>query len=228
MALQRALYMLIPTGSWRRPQYLAQKDGRVFPAVFDHSSCRLSEEVPTCCESFAAFNEIFTHIRTESDLVFVQDATAGRGSYMLTATTKIEEIFTTISKSTKIHDSDDLRLGVISYQQHQDRKTSGFDFTSSVTEIRNNLDSLVSPIDGPIVSDALRRALDMPWRNEAHKMIVIIVDGLPDGIEEPIGFPWGSPDGDLWLIRMIGLFIYSSPFTRIRLGGYTELGGASK
>lgn len=140
----------------------------------DYNSCWLEQD-QTYCKRLGIFKETFTDIRTGSDLVFVQDSTAGHGSYLLMVAAKIEEIFSVIKK----HNSDNLCIRIISYIQHQDCETFGFDFILKFAEI---------------------------WIYWLHQ---IISDSLPNSIDEPTSFPWHSPNGDLWFFRMSGQCSYA-------------------
>lgn len=78
--------------------------------------------------------------------------------------------------------------------------TKVFNFTSDVTEIKGALKSLYASGggDGPeAVTAALADTLNLPWRQQATKMCVLIADCPPHGIQEyGDGFPEGSPCGN--------------------------------
>jgi hypothetical protein len=75
--------------------------------------------------------------------------------------------------------------------------------------MRVNLQTLVADGggDGPeAVTAALAEALNMDWRVDAIRMVVLIADAPPHGIgEDRDGFPEGSPDGKLSPIYFAGL-----------------------
>ena len=126
-----------------------------------------------------------------SDLVFIQDCTGSQGSYIASATKNIEEICNHIYESGKLQAREDLRIGLIAYRDHppQDHTyvTKNFGFSSDVSEVHKNLSSLYASGggDGPeAVTAALAEALQMQWRPNASKMIVLIADAPPHGIGE--------------------------------------------
>ena len=135
--------------------------------------------------------------------MFIQDATGSQGSYITSATKNIEEICATISSSAKLLHPSDLRVGLVAYRDHppQDHTfvTRNFGFTSDISQVHENLKTLYASGggDGPeAVTAALGEALNMEWRPNASKMIVLIADAPPHGIGEyGDGFDEGSPDG---------------------------------
>lgn len=137
------------------------------------------------------------------DLVFVQDATGSQGAYISSATKNIEEIAATIFESGKLQYPQDLRVGLIAFRDHppQDHTyiTKNFGFSSDIGKVHEHLRSLFASGggDGPeAVTAALGEALNMEWRPEASKMVVLIADAPPHGIGEyGDGFDSGSPDG---------------------------------
>ncbi|EMD39552.1 hypothetical protein CERSUDRAFT_111869 [Gelatoporia subvermispora B] len=138
------------------------------------------------------------------DLVFVQDCTGSQGSYISSATRNIEEICNHIYESGKLQAREDLRIGLVAYRDHppQDHTyvTKNFGFSSDISEVHKNLSSLYASGggDGPeAVTAALAEALNMDWRPNASKMVVLIADAPPHGIGEyGDGFDEGSPDGN--------------------------------
>jgi hypothetical protein len=119
----------------------------------------------------------------------VQDCTGSQGSYISSATKNIEEICATIFHSSKLSRPDDLRVGLIAFRDHppQDHTyvTRKFAFTSDITQVHDNLKTLYASGggDGPeAVTAGLYEALNMEWRPDASKMIVLIADAPPHGI----------------------------------------------
>ncbi|CCL99262.1 uncharacterized protein FIBRA_01277 [Fibroporia radiculosa] len=147
------------------------------------------------------------------DLVFVQDCTGSQGSYITSATRNIEEICNHIYESGKLQAREDLRIGLVAYRDHppQDHTyiTKNFGFSSDISQVHRDLSSLYASGggDGPeAVTAALAEALNMEWRPNASKMVVLIADAPPHGIGEyGDGFDDGSPDGHdpLQLARMM-------------------------
>lgn len=138
------------------------------------------------------------------DLVFVQDCTGSQGSYITSATKNIQAISQHIFESGKLQAQEDLRIGLVAYRDHppQDHTyvTKNFGFSSDIYQVEKNLGTLYASGggDGPeAVTAALAEALNMDWRPEASKMVVLIADAPPHGIGEyGDGFDDGSPDGN--------------------------------
>ncbi|THG94031.1 hypothetical protein EW026_g7355 [Hermanssonia centrifuga] len=138
------------------------------------------------------------------DLVFVQDCTGSQGSYITSATKNIQAICQHIFESGKLQAQEDLRIGLVAYRDHppQDHTyvTKNFGFSSDINKVENDLSTLYASGggDGPeAVTAALAEALNMGWRPEASKMVVLIADAPPHGIGEyGDGFDDGSPDGN--------------------------------
>lgn len=138
------------------------------------------------------------------DLVFIQDCTGSQGSYISSATKNIEKICATIFESGKLSAPEDLRIGLIAFRDHppQDHTyvTKNFGFSSDISRVQNNLSTLYASGggDGPeAVTAAMAEVLNMDWRPNASKMVVLIADAPPHGIGEyGDGFDDGSPDGN--------------------------------
>ncbi|KIY71676.1 hypothetical protein CYLTODRAFT_418578 [Cylindrobasidium torrendii FP15055 ss-10] len=137
------------------------------------------------------------------DLVFVQDCTGSQGSYITSATKNIREICAHIYESGRLQEQGDLRVGLVAFRDHppQDHTyvTRNFGFTSDVGKVHEQLSGLYASGggDGPeAVTAALVDALNMDWRQDAARMVVLIADAPPHGIGEfGDGFDEGSPDG---------------------------------
>lgn len=142
--------------------------------------------------------------RKQLDLVFVQDCTGSQGSYISSATKNIEQICAHIFESGKLQAQEDLRIGLVAYRDHppQDHTyvTKNFGFSSDISKVHKDLSSLYASGggDGPeAVTAALAEALNMDWRENASKMVVLIADAPPHGVGEyGDGFDEGSPDGN--------------------------------
>ncbi|KAI0076315.1 hypothetical protein K474DRAFT_1663145 [Panus rudis PR-1116 ss-1] len=138
------------------------------------------------------------------DLVFVQDCTGSQGSYITAATQNIRTICQHIFESGKLQAPEDLRVGLVAYRDHppQDHTfvTKNLGFTSDIAQVAHELGNLYASGggDGPeAVTAALAEALNMEWRPDASKMVVLIADAPPHGIGEyGDGFDDGSPDGN--------------------------------
>jgi len=126
-----------------------------------------------------------------SDLVFVQDCTGSQGSYISSATKNIENICGHIFESGKLQVREDLRIGLVAFRDHppQDHTyiVKNFGFSSDISKVQKDLSSLYASGggDGPeAVTAALVEALNMDWRENASKMVVLIADAPPHGIGE--------------------------------------------
>lgn len=125
------------------------------------------------------------------DLVFVQDCTGSQGSYISSATRNIQDICANIFESGKLQSPEDLRVGLVAFRDHppQDHTyvTKNFGFSSDISNVQRDLSGLYASGggDGPeAVTAALAEALNMDWRANASKMIVLIADAPPHGIGE--------------------------------------------
>lgn len=123
--------------------------------------------------------------------MFVQDCTGSQGSYIASATKNIQAICQHIFESGKLQAHEDLRIGLVAYRDHppQDHTyvTKNFGFTSDINKVERDLGTLYASGggDGPeAVTAALAEALNMEWRQEASKMVVLIADAPPHGIGE--------------------------------------------
>jgi hypothetical protein len=88
----------------------------------------------------------------------------------------------------KLASSDDLRIGLIAFRDHppQDHTyiTKNFGFSSDISRVQNNLSSLYASGggDGPeAVTAALAETINLDWRPNASKMVVLIADAPPHG-----------------------------------------------
>ncbi|KAK2465262.1 hypothetical protein APHAL10511_002616 [Amanita phalloides] len=149
------------------------------------------------------FSPAFHGPRKMLDLVFVQDCTGSQGSYITSATKNIEQICSTIFESGRLQHPEDLRVGLVAFRDHppQDHTyvVKNFGFSSDTSKVHKDLSTLYASGggDGPeAVTAALAEAINMEWRIDASKMVVLIADAPPHGIGEyGDGFDDGSPDG---------------------------------
>jgi len=133
------------------------------------------------------------------DLVFISDCTASMGSYIDSAKQSIQDIVRQIVASEKVN----VRFGLVEYRDHPPEDSSFVtrtsDFTSSVGKMKKRVDQMSAQGggDGPeAVTDGLHKALHLNWRKEAVKIVVIIADAPPHGLEPTgDGFKNGCPCG---------------------------------
>lgn len=82
-----------------------------------------------------------------------------------------------------------------------------YGFTNDVSVIQGHLTKLraMGGGDGPEAqAAAMGKALSMPWREDAMKVVVLITDAPPHGIGERSDyFPQGSPDGSYILYFVV-------------------------
>jgi hypothetical protein len=123
--------------------------------------------------------------------VFIQDCTGSQGSYISSATKNIKDICAHIFESGKLQTPEDLRVGLIAFRDHppQDHTfiTKNFGFSSDISKVHQYLTTLYASGggDGPeAVTAALAETLNMDWRVQASKMVVLIADAPPHGIGE--------------------------------------------
>jgi hypothetical protein len=121
------------------------------------------------------------------------------GSYIKSAQDNIKSIVEGIIQSEKA----DVRFALIKYRDHppQDNTfvTELMPFTKSNQTMRGYVDTMraAGGGDGPeAVADAMHQALNLEYREGAAKVVVIIADAPPHGLEPTgDGFPNGSPNG---------------------------------
>lgn len=160
----------------------------------------------------------------ELDLVFICDATGSMGSYLSAAQQNINSvwlllflflffIFLIIFFGKKIvaeiagEGRCDVRFALVQYRDHPPEDSTfvvqASAFTASVAEMKAYVDVMFASGggDGPeAVADGLRAAHDMAWREGATKVVCLIADAPPHGLEPAAefasdGFPDGCPCG---------------------------------
>ncbi len=136
------------------------------------------------------------------DLVFIVDNTGSMGPYIEVTKQKILEIIRTIKKEELCHR---LRVGLVSYRDHPPQETSyvtqKFELTPETHMIEENVRQMRASGggDGPeAVSTALNVANRMEFLNDAAKVMVLIGDAPPHGVEPNDSWPDGTPDGMKW------------------------------
>ncbi|PPQ74668.1 hypothetical protein CVT24_003825 [Panaeolus cyanescens] len=130
--------------------------------------------------------------RKPLDIVFLQDTTGSQGPYIKAARQAIRDICDKISASAQFpKDSELLRFGLIAFRDHppQDPSyvTKDFGFTSSIETMQKSLTSLIASGggDGPEAQTAaLAAALNLDWKDDAIKVVILITDSPPHGLGE--------------------------------------------
>jgi Mg-chelatase subunit ChlD len=136
------------------------------------------------------------------DLVFVVDNTGSMGPYIDVAKNKILEIIHTIKKEELCHS---LRVGLVPYRDHPPEErtyiTKKFHLTDDSAAIERNVRSMSAHGggDGPeAVDDGLKDAINLEWNGEAAKVLVLVGDAPPHGVEPGDRWPDGPPSGVRW------------------------------
>lgn len=136
------------------------------------------------------------------DLVFVVDNTGSMGPYIEVTKRKILEIIRTIKKEELCHR---LRVGLVSYRDHPPEDTTfitrKYELTQDTSKIEQNVKEMSADGggDGPeAVSDALNTANRMEFLLDAAKIVVLIADAPPHGVEPGDRWPDGPPSGIKW------------------------------
>lgn len=138
-------------------------------------------------------------ISAELDLCFVCDCTGSMGQYIRAAQQHIKDIVQRISETQRAK----VQFGLICYRDHppQDLSyvTQTYEFTIDLNRMKGYVDTMSASGggDGPeAVTAGLHKALELPWRPNATKVVVLIADAPPHGLEPSgDGFPNGDPDG---------------------------------
>ena len=122
-----------------------------------------------------------------SDLVFIQGETKNQNNYADNAEVIITEVARKIIQSNHI-DPFELRLGLIGIHHPQDKphgEVCYYSFMSDVSRFRQCLGQLKAVGEGlEVHTSALYTALKMHWRENSTKMVILITDSPPDGIED--------------------------------------------
>ncbi len=136
------------------------------------------------------------------DLVFVVDNTGSMGPYIDVTKKKILEIIRTIKKEELCHR---LRVGLVSYRDHPPVEstfvTQKYELTPDTSRIEQNIMqmSAVGGGDGPeAVDDAMDAANRMEFLLDAAKVVVLVADAPPHGVEHGDRWPDGPPSGIKW------------------------------
>jgi Mg-chelatase subunit ChlD len=136
------------------------------------------------------------------DLVFIVDNTGSMGPYINNVKTKILEIIRTIKKEELCHR---LRVGLVCYRDHPPEEstyiTQKYELTPDTSKIEKNIMQMNASGggDGPeAVSTALQVMNRMEFISDAAKVVVLIGDAPPHGVESGDRWPDGTRDGAKW------------------------------
>jgi len=155
------------------------------------------DEAPTLVEVLTMSERL-----GQLDLVFVVDNTGSMGPYIEQTKSKILEIIRTIKKEELCHR---LRIGLVAYRDHPPEETTWvtqkFELTSDTHKIEENVKHMQASGggDGPeAVSTAMQVTNRMEFLRDAAKVVVLVADAPPHGVESSDRWPKGTPDGAKW------------------------------
>ena len=135
--------------------------------------------------------------------MFIQDTTGSQQPYIDASVARCKDVCIALQGSGKFDEVEGLRMAVIAFRDHHDQYvTDDFNgFTYDVNTILSNLSSLEAAGggDGPeAVTAALDNALNLKWRPNVLKIVVLITDAPPHGIgESGDDYYDGEPNGML-------------------------------
>jgi Mg-chelatase subunit ChlD len=164
------------------------------------------------------------------DLVFVVDNTGSMGPYIEQTKSKILEIIRTIKKEELCHR---LRIGLVAYRDHPPEETTWvtqkYELTSDTHKIEENVKMMQASGggDGPeAVSTAMNVTNRMEFLRDAAKVVVLIADAPPHGVESSDRWPKGTPDGAKW--DKEAKVAYEKGIVYHTVGCYPEIQGYEK
>ncbi|MCK5151760.1 MAG: VWA domain-containing protein [Candidatus Thorarchaeota archaeon] len=164
------------------------------------------------------------------DLVFVVDNTGSMGPYIEQTKSKILEIIRTIKKEELCHR---LRVGLVAYRDHPPEETSWttqkYELSSDTHKIEENVKKMQASGggDGPeAVSTAMNVANRMEFLRDAAKVVVLVADAPPHGVESGDRWPDGTPDGADW--KKESKVAYDKGIVYHPVGCYPEIAGYQK
>jgi len=137
--------------------------------------------------------------KKQLDLVFIMDCTASMSPYIKAAKNNIRTIVQKLIASQNCH----VRFGLVAYRDHPPQESSFvtkvFEFEENISVMQKNLNGLSASGggDGPeALTAGLFVAENLSYRENATKIVILIADAPPHGLEENgDGFPEGDPNG---------------------------------
>lgn len=164
------------------------------------------------------------------DLVFVVDNTGSMGPYIEQTKSKILEIIRTIKKEELCHR---LRIGLVAYRDHPPEETTWitqkYELSSETHKIEENVKMMQASGggDGPeAVSTAMNVTNRMEFLRDAAKVVVLVADAPPHGVESGDRWPEGTPDGAKW--DKEAKVAYEKGIVYHTVGCYPEIAGYQK
>uniref|UniRef100_A0A6U6KJM2 VWFA domain-containing protein n=1 Tax=Odontella aurita TaxID=265563 RepID=A0A6U6KJM2_9STRA len=184
----------------------------------DETSKRTPTRKATMVANTSLAKKISSEGSTELDLVFCVDNTGSMGSWILSAQNNIQRIIRDIVAS----EASDVRFALVSYRDHPPQDptfvTRTHDFTDNVDDMQRWVDEMRAEGGGDApeaVADGLLDCLNLSYRPNSTKIVVMIADAPPHGLGCcGDGFPKGCPQGHdpLEIVRALatnGITIYS-------------------
>jgi Ca-activated chloride channel family protein len=166
-------------------------------------------------ELFRALAMVKGHL----DLVFLIDETGSMGPYIMEVQEQLFRLIEALRQSPLCRR---LRLGLVTFRDHPPQDNS---FVTRVMPLTENVPEISRAVermradgggDGPeAVTDGLHELLNLDWDQEAARMVVMVGDAPPHGVEPSgDGFPDGCPCGRHWYTqvescREMGVTIHS-------------------
>ena len=158
------------------------------------------------------------------DLVFVVDTTGSMGGFISSAKLHMLEMIAELTEKNK---HIDMHLGLVEYRDHlpeDDVLTINYPMTGDFEEMKKHINALSLGYGGDIpeaVLDGIEEAiLNLLWRPNARKIIILIGDAPPHGYYRghdhwPEGCPCGkSISSTACLLEEEGITLYSIGLSR--------------
>ncbi len=143
------------------------------------------------------------------DLVFLIDETGSMGPYIQEVQERLLELINVLRSSPLCTE---LRLGLVTFRDHPPQDATFVTRVLPLTSDWNEISAAVQRMrasgggDGPeAVTDGLHDLLNLDWDGEAARLVVMVGDAPPHGVEpEGDGFPEGCPCGRHWYTQAEG------------------------
>lgn len=126
-----------------------------------------------------------------SDVVFLQDCTESQQPYIDTVRNYVKDAIPMINSEADLKGGT-ARYRVIAFRDHKEQDCDWllkqYDFTNDSSVLAGNLKTLVASGggDGPEAQiDGLDAARRSAWRQTAKKIVILMTDSPPHGIDEP-------------------------------------------